>query len=731
MTRIARWCFVHRKSVLAGWLLVLVGVIGLGAVAGTNYNSNLSLPKSDSQMAVKLLETNFKSASGESDQIVVSTAHGQTVHSVAVERRVRAALEKVRQLPGVETVTSPYSKEGKAQISRQGTVAFATVSWDKKAANITNTEAKALIKTAETADSSDVHVSLEGTVISNADRAGTGPSVVIGIVAALIILLIIFGGAVLPSLLPLLSAIVALVIGISAVGLLTHLMTISNVSVDLTVLIGLGVGVDYGLFIISRHRTGVKAGLSYEDAAATAAKTSGRTVLFAGITVCIALLGQFALGVSFLYGLSVSAAVAVALTMATSLTLLPAMLGFLGAKTLSRRERRTLASSGPVTSERSRFWLAWARIVERHRVVAAVVGLIVVGTIALPIFGLRLGSSDAGTDPTTSTTYQAYTALAKGFGPGFNGPLELVGEVHSAADKTAFGQLLVTTSHESDVASVTAATSSPNGAVEIATVYPKTGPSAKATVSLVHELRDTVVPAREKDTSLQVHVGGVTATNIDFAQTLTDKLPVFIAIVIILAFLLLAAAFRSLLIPLVASAMNILSIGAALGIMNAVFNWGWGGSLLGLSATGPIDAFIPVLMFSVLFGLSMDYEVYLVSRMQEEWRRGQPSRLAVTEGQANSGRVIAAAAGIMISVFGAFVFGGQRAIEEFGVGLSCSILVDAFVVRGVIVPAIMHLIGPANWAMPRWLDRILPNLSVEAEEETAMPRAMALADADR
>ena len=542
--------------------------------------------------------------------------------------------------------------------------------------------------------------------------------------AALVILLVVFGGAVLASLLPLAGAGVALVLGTSLTGLLSHVMGISSVSTELAVLIGLGVGVNYGLFIISRYRSAVKDGVSYADAAALAVRTSGRTVLLAGLTVCIALLGQFALGVSFLYGVSVAAALAVALTMATALTLLPALLGFLGPRVLSRRERAARAAGQQASRPGRGFWFRWARFVQARRVLVALGALAAVMVIALPITGLRLGTSDASTDPPGWTTHQAYSALAQGFGPGFNGPLELVAQTGSSRDVTAFDQLLATVARAPGVASVTPAVTSPNGKVVLATVYPSTSPQATQTVNVVGNLRNRLIPRAEQGTSLVVHVGGVTATNIDFAHVLTDKLPLFIAVVVILAFLLLMAVFRSLLIPLVASVMNLLSVAAALGAMNAVFNWGWGSSLLHLSGSGPIDAFLPVLVFSVLFGLSMDYEVYLVSRIQEEWRHTagtsvpvvQRNHLAVTTGQAKSGPIIAAAAGIMILVFGSFLFAGSRQLAEFGFGLGFSVLVNALLIRSLLVPGLMHLIGSPNWAMPRWLDRILPRLSVEAPE---------------
>jgi RND superfamily putative drug exporter len=736
MSRLARWCFEHRRRVVAAWLLALVVVLGVSLAAGSNFNTNLSLPNTDSQAAVNLLTSNFPAASGEGDQVVIQATRGATIRSAPVRAAVSAALATVAKVPGVATVVSPYATAGAAQISRAGTVAFARVTWDKQAAQVTRTDAANLIKAAESADGANVRVSLSGPSITNSERSGLGRSVGVGVAAALAILLIVFGGALLSSLMPLATAILALAIGTSLIGLLSHVFDIASVSTQLAVLIGLGVGVDYGLFIISRHRSAIKSGLSYSDAAAQAARTSGRTVLLAGLTVCIALLGQFALGVSFLYGLSVSSAIAVALTMATSLTFLPAMLGFLGPKVLSRRERAALAASGPASRDGTGFWLRWAGFVEAHRALVALAGVAAVVVIALPIFGLRLGSADASTDPPSWTTHQAYTTLAQGFGPGFNGPLELAAQAGSPRDVTAFGHLLATAAHAPGVASVTPTVTSPNGTVLLATIYPETSPQASQTVTLVSNLRGNLIPRAEQGTGLIVHVGGVTATNIDFAHVLTGKLPLFIAVVVALAFLLLLVVFRSLLVPLVASIMNLLSVGAALGAVNAVFNWGWGSSVLGLSGTGPIEPFVPVLMFSVLFGLSMDYEVFTVSRMQEEWhhlhytegadltalggRGARRNHLAVVFGQAKSSRIIAAAAGIMILVFGSFLLGGHRILAEFGFGLGFAVLVDALIIRSLLVPAIMHLIGPANWALPGWLDRILPRLAIEPTPQAAV-----------
>jgi RND superfamily putative drug exporter len=718
MSGLALWCFRQRKWVAAAWLLALIAVVGAGKAAGSDFGSSFSLPNTDSQAAVSLLTQNFPSASGEGDQIVIQAGHGLTVGSAPVRTAVTAALARVAAVPGVEAVASPYTRADAAQISKDGTVAFAVVTWDKPSSQVTNADADRLITAAETADGASVRVSLSGPSITNSERPSPGFTVAVGVIAALAVLLVIFGGAVLAALLPLLGAVVALILGTSLIGLLSQAMSISSVSTELAVLIGLGVGVDYGLFIISRYRSAVKAGRPYAEAAALAVATSGRTVLLAGLTVCIALLGQFLLGVSFLYGVSVSAAIAVALTMATALTLLPAMLGFLGPRVLSRRERARIALASGVAGRHASpafaggFWLRWARFVSARKVLVAVGSLAAVIAIALPIFGLRLGTSDASTDPAGSTTHQAYVALAQGFGPGFNGPLELVARSGSARDASAFRHLLGAVAGTPGVASVTPAVTSPNGKVLLATVYPTTSPQAQQTVNLVNFLRNQLIPR----SGVTVHVGGVTATNIDFARVLTDKLPIFIAIVVLLAFLLLMAVFRSLLIPLVASVMNLLSVAAALGAMNAVFSWGWGDSLLHLSGTGPVDAFLPVLIFSVLFGLSMDYEVYLIGRVQEEWKSGSGNRLAIVTGQAKSGPVIAAAAGIMVLVFGSFMFGGARELAEFGFGLAFSVLVDALLIRSLLVPALMHILGPVNWALPRWLDRVLPRLAIEAEE---------------
>ncbi len=727
MTRLARWCFTRRRTVLAAWLLLLIVALGTARVAGGAFNSSLSLPGTDSQAAVSVLTQHYPAAAGETDQVVIQATGGATARSPQVRGPVTRTLARVSAVPGIASVASPYAAAGAAQVSRSRTIAFARVTWDKQPDQVTAADAGALIAAAESADGPGVHVSLGGASITNSERAKPGPSVAVGVIAALAVLLVVFGGAILSALTPLVGAALALVIGSSAITLLSHGLTVASASTDLAVLIGLGVGVDYGLFIVSRHRAAVRAGRSYEDAVAEAVSTSGRTVLFAGLTVCLALLGQFALGVSFLDGLSAAAAVTVALTIATALTLLPALLGFLGPKVLSRRERAALAGNGPVRENPQGIGTRWARLVERHSLPTALASLAAITLIALPVLGLRLGTSDASTDPASWTTHQSYTALAHGFGPGFNGPFELAGQIKTPGDLAAFSRLLATAERTPGVASVTPPQVSPDRHAVLATLYPATAPQDQRTITLVSTLRDSLIPQAEHGSSLVAHVGGQTATAIDFAHVLGSKLPLFVAVVVILAFILLAAVFRSLLIPLVASALNLISVVAALGAITAVFTKGWGASLLGLSGTGPVDAFLPVVMFSVLFGLSMDYEVYTVSRMQEEWRRlrSRPenpawrNHAAVTAGQAHSTRIVTAAAGIMILVFGSFLPGGHHLLQEFGFGLGFSVLIDAILIRSMLLPAVMHLIGPANWYLPARLARALPRLDIEAGEADA------------
>jgi putative drug exporter of the RND superfamily len=471
--------------------------------------------------------------------------------------------------------------------------------------------------------------------------------------------------------------------------------------------------------IVTRHRRGLQSGLSVEDAAVTAIDTSGRAVLFAGGTVCIAILGILVLGLGFLNGLAVACALTVVFMVLAAVTLLPALLGVFGPRVLSRRQRRRLANQA--AQEAGGMWARWARTVERRPAVLAAAAAVVMVVLAIPVLSLRLGSSDQGNDRSSTTTRQAYDLLAKGFGPGFNGPLLLVAQTSSPADAAALRTLQDRLPHVANVTSVRALAAARG--TEVIQVTPGTSPEAQATSDLITTLRDHVIPAAEQGTTLRVYVGGITATFADFATVVTGKLPWFILAIVGVSFLLLVVAFRSKLIPATAAVMNLLAAAASFGVLVAFFQWGWGSDALGLGKAGPVEAFLPPVTLAILFGLSMDYQVFLVSRINEEWVRGRDSRRAVRTGQTETARVITAAATIMICVFLAFSFTGQRDVAEFGIGLAAAVALDAFVLRTVLVPAAMHLFGDANWWLSRWLDRLLPHMAIEPREGAPAPSA--------
>ncbi len=710
MAGFARWCFRHRRVVLAAWAVALIGFFAVGRLAGSAYTNSYSLPGTDSTQALNVLQADYPAQAGDSDQIVVQARQG-TLRAPAAQTAVTSMLARVARLPQVRSVTSPYSPGG--QISKDGTIGLAVVNLDAQAQDIPDAAVRTLISTAQSADGPLLNVQLGGAAIENITAAsGDYQSVLLGIVAALVVLFFAFRRSVFGALLPLISALVAIGVGTSIINVLTHAISIASWVPEVAVLVALGVGVDYALFIVSRHRDGLLAGQAPEDAAVTALNTSGRAVLLAGLTVCVALLGLFALQVSFLYGVAVTISLVVGLTMLASLTLLPAMLGFLGQKVLRRAERRAPVQPGRRAEQAGGFWLRWAEGLGRRPRVPAILAFAVIAVLALPFFSLRAGLLDASTDPSSSTTYQAYELLAKGFGPGFNGPLELVGQVNGPADRARFAAFAGSARSEPGVAGSTAPVLSPNGKAEVAQVFPATGPQDAATTTLLDRLR-AGVPRAEAGSTLAIHIGGTTAASEDFSQVLNSKMAQFVAVVVGLAFVLLAVVFRSLLIPLVAAVMNLLSFGVALGVMTAVFQWGWGKPVLGFGAAGPIEAWIPAMMFAILFGLSTDYEVFLVSRMHEEWTISGDNKRAVIRGQAETGRVITAASLIMILVFASFIFGGEQAIMEMGLGFAAAIFVDAYLIRTVLVPAVMHMLGRANWWLPARLDRILPRLDVD------------------
>ncbi|MGW8352672.1 MMPL family transporter [Streptomyces wedmorensis] len=725
MAAIARWCIRHRLVAVLLWVLALVGVGTAAVVAGNAYSNDYEVPGTESGRATALLERGFHGLGGDSDTIVWHTDRG-SVRADAVEQRMTGVLDRVAELPGIASVTSPYGEAaGPGQISEDGRTAYATVTFREQADDIPVSQAEALVSTAKEAQTEALRVELGGTAVALTEAPGGHIAEVVGVAVAAVVLFLAFGSLA-ASVLPIATALVSVGIAYSGIVLLGHLMTVADFAPMLGMLVGLGVGIDYALFIVTRHRKGLKRGLSVTEAAENAVATTGRAVVFAGATVCIALLGMLILRLGFLNGVAIAASLTVILTVAASVTLLPALLSFIGMRALSRRERRTLAERGPQPELPTGFAARWSAFVERHPKLLGGVAVLVMGVLALPTLSLHLGTSDQGNNPATATTRQAYDLLAEGFGPGVNGPLTLVAGLDGADDRVALDRLPAALTAAEGVASVSPVTYNSAGDTAVLTVVPDSSPQSKATSELVDRLRQDVLPEAEAGTSLQVHVGGVTASYDDFAEIIVGKLPLFVGVVIALGCLLLLLAFRSIGIPLKAAAMNVAAVAAAFGIVVAIFQWGWGSELLGLGSAGPIEPFLPVIMVSVLFGLSMDYQVFLVSRMYEEWLETGDNRRAVRVGLAETSRVINSAAVIMISVFLAFVLSGDRVIAMFGIALAAAVALDAFVLRTLLVPALMHLLGGANWWLPKRLDRILPRISIEPPEsrEAADTRAM-------
>ena len=723
MSVIARWCFRHRFLVIATWVIVLISLGALAQGVRSNYSNSFSLPGTDSTTAQQLLAKAVPAEAGDSDTIVWQVSKG-TVRDPAVITKLSAVLRHISTMPEVETVTSPYgpnraAQNGTAQVSRNGRIAYATVNFTKQASSLATADITRVINAAEAARTPGLDIQLGGQAIGSTEQPSLGITAAIGVLAAAVVLFIAFG-SLLAMLLPLAAAIAGVGGGMMLIAPLSHAMSVVNFAPDLGALIGLGVGIDYALFIVTRHRRGLQSGLTPQEAAVAAINTSGRAVLFAGSTVCIALLGLLVLGTSFLDGLAVAATLPVVCTVVAALTLLPALLGLFGMRVLSRRQRRALAAGTPA---RAGLLARWAGTVQRRPAILSAAAVVVMLVLAIPVLSLRLGSSDQGNDPSSSTTRQAYDLLAKGFGPGFNGPLLLVAQTHTSADVAALHTLEATLPRVPDVAAVTPVAA--RAGTEVIQVIPRTSPEDKATSDLVASLRGAAIPAAEHGTTLHVYVGGITATFADFASFAGAKLPWFLAAIIGLSFLLLVMAFRSLLIPATAAVMNLIAGAAAFGVLTAVFQFGWGSDALGLGKAGPIESFLPLVTLAILFGLSMDYQVFLVSRMNEEWARGRDNRRAVRTGQVETGRVITAAATIMICVFGTFSLMGTRGVAEFGGGLAVAVALDAFILRTILVPAAMHLFGNANWWLPRWLDRCLPHLAVEppvtATEPTREP----------
>jgi len=712
MKALGRFAFRKKYYVIGFWLIALFGITAIAQSVGSNFSDSFSLPGTDSMKALSLLGKAFPGKAGDTETIVFHVKTG-TVNDPSVKSAMQGVFAKVSGISSVGAVNSPYEPMNARQISQDQTTAYAPVNFSVNARLLKSKDVQALVDAGKAATTSNLEIEFGGQAVGQLNAPKGSPGEIIGIFAAGVILFISFG-SLFAMLLPLGVALLALGTATGIVTLLTHVIGIASFAPILGSLIGLGVGVDYALFIVSRYRREISNGVEPEEAAAKSIDTSGRAVLFAGATVCIALLGLFVLRLSFLNGVAVAASTTVLVTMAASLTLLPALFGVMKRRVHSRRSRKSI-DSGTVKDHEQSSWAKWSRFVAKAPRSLALGAIAIIVVMSIPYLSLHLGSSDQGNNPKGTTTRSAYDLLAKGFGPGTNGPLQVIAEIKTPADKAALQTVAVALSTTPRIVLVSPVISSPDGTVGLLQVIPTTGPQDIKTSDLIKLLRSTVIPKALAGSATPIYVGGTTAIFDDFATVISGKLPLFIGVIILLGCLLLLLAFRSFAIPLTAGVMNLLAAGASFGVVVAVFQWGWGAKLLNIGS-GPIEAFLPVIMLAILFGLSMDYQVFLVSRMHEEWLHTKENGKAVIVGQTETGRIITSAALIMITVFSSFVFGGEKVIKEFGIGLASAVFIDAFVLRTIMVPALMHLFGSANWWIPAWLEKRLPRLSVEPAE---------------
>ena len=766
--RVGRSCVRRRWWVVVVWLAVLVlGGVASGAV-GDDFRSEFSLPDVESRAGFETLEESFDGlGAGERGTIVMESADGFSDE----ERDVASEyLDRIAARPGV-TLVSPFAPGGELQISplpgRAGTIAFASI-------ELTGVEERRAIEefgaqvVAEAPQVDGLRFEFGGQMFS---EFAAPESELLGLAFAIVILILAFG-SVLAMGLPIGVALGGIGVGTVTLLLLSNVVTMPDFATTLGIMIGLGVGIDYALFIVTRYREELRSGHGVESAVGAALDTSGRAVAFAAITVVVSLLGMLLMGVGFVSGLGIGAAIVVTVTMIASLTLLPALLGFVGDR-VERTRWRGLIAAGlvavglvgaglalaplmvafplalivlvagfvvpplrrevPRRPERPLETTAayrWSRLVQRRPVVMAAASAAVLLLLAIPVFDLRLGFADESNNPPESTTRQAYDLLAAGFGPGFNGPLTLVAELPEGVGAADMAPVTAAVGADENVAFATPAVpNDPAAATAVVwQVFPRTAPQDAATTELVERLRSEVLPAAAPP-GVEVLVTGFVAVSVDFSSYLAGRLFLFFAVVLGLSFLLLMVVFRSVLVPLKAVMMNLLSIAAAYGVIVAVFQWGWLSSVVGVEP-GPIEPFVPMMLFAIVFGLSMDYEVFLLSRVREEWLRTGDSSRSVADGLAATARVITAAAAIMVFVFGSFVLEDTRAIKLFGLGLAVAVFLDATIIRMLLVPATMELLGERNWWMPRWLDRILPTLSVEGPSAGAAPAAPGQGDGE-
>jgi RND superfamily putative drug exporter len=722
---IGRFCARHHWATIAAWVVLAVGLVLVGQTGESKTNDNLTLPGTGSTKATELLEEKLPEQAFGSNPLVFQAKAGQVLSAPKYASAVEESVQRLNALHDVNSALSPLSPEGAKFLSKDRSVAYVPVILSVGPSELTEAQALAVLDAGNPAEAVGVRVSIGAYVGSQLSKPDTGASDAIGIAAAIVILLFAFGTAT-AMVLPIASAILGLACSLSIIRLLEHVLQVPSVASTLATMIGLGVGIDYALFIVTRHKLQLGDGMEMRESIARATATAGGAVVFAGFTVVIALCSLAFAGIPLVSTLGFTAGIAVVIAVAAATTLLPAMLGALGPRINSLRVQ--FGKTHPDDAE-PHGWRSWARGVADRPWRSAVAALAVLGVLAIPLLQLELGQNDLSALPKSTTARQAYDGLTQGFGPGVNGPLLVASEFESAGEaKTVLPVLEKKIAAAPDVAEVSEPTLDKAGTAAVFTVISKSAPWADETVSLVEDLRDETIPAALKDSSTSSYVGGQTAGYIDLATQISDKLPLMIGIVVALSFIVLLLAFRSLLVPLKAAAMNLISVAAAYGVVTAVFQLGWGSSLIGLDHAIPIVSFVPLLMFAILFGLSMDYEVFLLTQMREHYRKTGKEKDAVIEGLANTGRVITSAAAIMVCVFTSFVLNGNPIVKEFGVGLAVAIAIDSTLVRCLLVPAIMVLLGKWAWWMPGWLGRLVPHISIEGEDYFAKRDAALAAD---
>ena len=726
------------------WIPLLIAIGFASSLTGSDFATEFEIPASESNDVQMLLEANSPDRAGFSGEIVFATPTG--VDADGVKDAMTELFTKVGQIEGV-TVTSPYDTEGQINVAR--TTAFASIDATIRSQTELIALGEEIREIGEPYATGDLRIEYGGNIFAGFELPA---SEAYGLLAAIIILVLAFG-SVLAMGLPIGTALVGLGVGASLVTVLSHVLPMPDFTTSLVAMIGLGVGIDYALFIVTRYREGIHHGMSVEDSVVNAVDTSGRAVIFAGITVIISLLGLFVMGLAFARGLAIGAVIGVLIMMIASISLLPALLAmvkhridvttraalialaafvvitffavvaeslplFLAAiisalvVTLASFVIKPLRKPIPQRARKPKnetFWYRWSRLVQRRPWTSAISATAVLLLLGAPLLSIRLGFGDNGNAPESTTVRRAYDMLAEGFGPGFNGPLFITVEGATASDPAALEGFADTIRKVDGIAFAQATPASADGSLSLVIAYPTTAPQDEATTTLIKTLRNDVIPG----TGVEAKVGGFTAAGVDFADVIGSRMPLLFIGVLSLSFLLLMAVFRSLLVPLKAVIMNLLSIGAAYGVIVAIFQWGWGMNLIGVGKAGPIESWAPMMLFAIVFGLSMDYEVFLLSRVREEYLRTGNNAEAVADGLTATARVITAAALIMVCVFAAFVLGYDRQLKLFGLGLALAVFIDATIVRMVLVPATMELLGDRNWWIPKWIDRILPKIDVE------------------